>query len=114
LLVYADASLLRRIFQNLIANAIDHTPAGEIIIEAKESADKSSVECIVRDNGEGILPERFQTIFNKNETDSEKDGLGLGLAIVKTFVEAHDGLVTVESEIGNGTTFRFNLPNKAK
>lgn len=114
LMVYGDASLLRRIFQNLIANAIDHTPAGEIVIEAHESEDKNSVECIVRDNGGGILPERIQTIFNKHETDSEKDGLGLGLAIVKTFVEAHDSVVTVESEVGSGTTFRFSLPNKAK
>lgn len=113
LTVYADANLLRRIFQNLIANAIEHTPSGEIVIEANESEDKSSVECIVRDNGVGILAERFQTIFNKHETDSKKEGLGLGLAIVKTFLEAHESAVTVESEIGVGTIFRFSLPSTA-
>ncbi len=51
--------------------------------------------------------------FNYLETDPEKQGgMGLGLAIVKTFVEAHDGVVTVESELGVGSTFRFSLPGQ--
>lgn len=111
LAVYADANLLRRIFQNLIANAIDYTPHGEIVIGAQEVED--GIECFVRDNGEGISTERCQNIFNKHETDSESDGLGLGLAIVKTFVEAHGGLVTVDSTPGAGSTFKFTLPRKA-
>lgn len=110
LVIYADANLLRRIFQNLIANAIDHTPQGEIVIGAEQLDD--GIECFVRDNGGGISAERFQSIFNKLETDSETDGLGLGLAIVKTFVEAHGGSVTVESLPEVGSTFRFRLPRK--
>ncbi len=47
------------------------------------------------------------------ETDPNRDGVGLGLAIVKTFVEAHDGKVTVESVQGQGSTFRFTLPRSA-
>ncbi len=111
--VYADAGLIRRVLQNLIANAIAYTPRGEIIISAREDSSAGEVEVVVRDNGAGIPPEHHQTVFDKYDTDPDKDGgLGLGLAIVKTFVEAHDGTVTVESELGVGTTFRFTLPGK--
>ena len=111
--VYADASLLRRVFQNLIANAISYTPRGEVVIGARYAGDGGAVECFVRDNGAGIPADRCSTVFEKHETDPDKDGgLGLGLAIVKTFVEAHDGAVTVESELGVGSTFRFTLPGR--
>jgi len=111
--VYADASLLRRVFQNLIANAISYTPRGEIVIGASVMGEGDTVECFVRDNGEGIPEDRRSTVFDKHETDPEKGGgLGLGLAIVKTFVEAHDGVVTVESELGVGSMFRFTLPGQ--
>lgn len=111
LTIYADANLLRRIFQNLIANAIESTPHGEIVIAAQEAED--GVECRVSDNGEGISPERCESIFNKFETDSETNGLGLGLAIVKTFVEAHDGYVKAESIPGEGSIFTFWLPRRS-
>lgn len=111
--VYADASLLRRVFQNLIANAISYTPRGEVVIGASVSGDGGTAECFVRDNGAGIPEDRRRTVFDKHETDPDKPGgLGLGLAIVKTFVEAHDGVVSVESEVGVGSTFRFTLPGQ--
>ena len=111
--VYADASLLRRVFQNLIANAISYTPRGEVVIGARHSGDGGDVECFVRDNGAGIPADRCSTVFEKHETDSDKEGgVGLGLAIVKTFVEAHDGAVSVESTLGVGSTFRFTLPGR--
>jgi signal transduction histidine kinase len=111
--VYADASLLRRVFQNLIANAIAYTPRGEVVIGAKEAGEGGAVEIFVRDNGEGIPPDRCAFVFDKHESDPEKDGgLGLGLTIVKTFVEAHQGTVAVESELGVGSTFRFTLPGR--
>lgn len=110
-IVYADAGLLRRVFQNLIANAISYTPRGEIVIGARLMGEDGTVECFVRDNGEGIPEELRSIVFDKHEKDPEKEGgLGLGLTIVKTFVEAHDGVVTVESELGVGSTFRFTLP----
>jgi two-component system, OmpR family, phosphate regulon sensor histidine kinase PhoR len=113
--VCADASLLRRVFQNLIANAISYTPRGEVVIGASATGEDGTVECFVRDNGEGIPEDRRSSVFDKHETDPEKEGgLGLGLAIVKTFVEAHDGVVTVESEPGVGSTFRFTLPGQDK
>lgn len=114
LAVYADAGLLRRVFQNLIANAISYTPRGEVVIGASRTEDNATAECFVRDNGEGIPEDRRSTIFDKHETDPEKPGgLGLGLAIVKTLVEAHGGAVTVESEVGVGTTFRLKLPGQS-
>jgi signal transduction histidine kinase len=109
--VYADASLIRRVLQNLIANAITYAPRGEVNIGARMVGEAGGVECFVRDNGAGISPERCLTVFEKDQTDPEKDGgLGLGLAIVRTFVEAHDGAVSLESELGVGSTFRFTLP----
>ncbi|MEK6261670.1 MAG: HAMP domain-containing sensor histidine kinase [Planctomycetota bacterium] len=114
LVVYADASLLRRVFQNLIANAIKYTPRGEVIIGARELGAEGAIECWVSDNGAGIPEELLEKVFEKGETDpANEGGMGLGLAIVKTFTEAHGGQVTVESKEGGGSTFRFSLPTKA-
>jgi len=113
LVVFADASLLRRIFQNLIANAIKFTPRGKIVIKAQEIQSEGLVECRVIDNGSGIPEDHLQKVFDEFETDSQREGgLGLGLAIVKTFVEAHGGRVTVESKEGAGSTFQFTLPGQ--
>jgi two-component system, OmpR family, phosphate regulon sensor histidine kinase PhoR len=113
LVAYGDASLIRRVLQNLMANAIAYTPRGEVIIGAQETGEPGDVECFVRDNGAGISPERCAIVFDKNETDSAKEGgLGLGLAIVKTFVQAHGGTVAVESQLTLGSTFRFTLPRR--
>ena len=112
--VYADASLLRRVIQNLIGNAIKYTPRGEVVIGARELGAEGAVECWVGDNGAGIPEDLIERIFDKGETDPETSGgTGLGLAIVKTFTEAHGGKVTVESKKGVGSTFCFSLPSKA-
>ena len=108
--VYADVSLLTRVFQNLLANAIEYTPAGLVTVRAR-TLDDASVECEVEDDGAGIQRELLPRIFDKLATDPERNrGTGLGLAIVKDYVELHAGTVRVESEVGRGTTFRFRLP----
>jgi two-component system, OmpR family, phosphate regulon sensor histidine kinase PhoR len=112
LVVYADAGLLRRVFQNLIANAINYTPRGDVMIEAKEINDEQGVEVSVIDDGAGIPAERLNKVFDISETDPLRGGSGLGLAIVKTFIEAHGGEVTVKSQEGVGSTFRFTLPSR--
>ena len=114
LVVYADAALLRRVLQNLIANAIRYTPRGTIVIGARSLEDPADgVECWVRDNGTGIPQEIREKIFERGETDTSEAGrAGLGLVIVKTFVEAHGGTVSVESGRGGGTTFRLTLPGR--
>jgi two-component system phosphate regulon sensor histidine kinase PhoR len=114
LAVYADASLLRRVIQNLLGNAIQSTPRGEISIAARQLHAAGAVECSVSDNGGGIPEPVLGKIFDKGETTTGSDGgTGLGLAIVKRFIEAHGGTVTVESKEGVGSTFRFSLPAKA-
>ena len=111
LVVFADASLLRRIFQNLIANSIAYTPRGEVRIGAEAGATEGAVDCWVSDNGAGIPAELLDQVFEKGTGDPQKESsTGLGLAIVKTFIEAHGGTVHAQSELGLGTTVRFTLP----
>ncbi len=111
--IYADASLMKRVFQNLLANAIRYTPGGNIVVGASKLDADGGAECWVTDNGAGIPESLIEKIFEKGETDPNSiGGAGLGLAIVKTFAEAHGGSVTVESKEGVGSTFRITLPAK--
>ncbi|MDQ1559542.1 MAG: hypothetical protein QOD32_2602 [Pyrinomonadaceae bacterium] len=115
LAAFADAGMLTLIFQNLISNAIDYTPNGEVSIGARKIEESAAIECWVSDNGAGIPADRLEKVFDKLETDpNKKSGIGLGLAIVKQFVEAHGGQVVVESELGRGSTFRFTIPHEAE
>jgi signal transduction histidine kinase len=109
--IYADARLLGLVFQNLISNAIKFTPSGEVIVGAQFRGADGIVQCWVQDTGAGIDPERIEKIFEKLETDHkpEKRGVGLGLAIVKQIIELHDGTVAVESRVGEGSTFTFEI-----
>ena len=114
LVAYADASLLRRMFQNLIANAITYTPRGEITISARTLDGAGGVECIVADNGDGMSKQQLAKIFEKYESDPDHPGgHGLGLAIFKTFVDAHEGTISVTSVVGEGSTFSFVLPARS-
>lgn len=114
LTVFADAGLLQRVLQNLIANAIKFTPGGEVIVGAQADESEAAVACWVSDNGQGIEPEMRDKIFEKGESGARDDASsGLGLAIVKTFIEAHGGSVTVQTRTGQGSSFRFTLPGPA-
>jgi signal transduction histidine kinase len=114
LVVYADASLLRRIYQNLIANALIYTPYGQVVLSARINTGGNVIECRVSDNGSGIPTELIDKVFDKFEADPNRadPGTGLGLSICKTFVEAHGGTITVESTMGSGSEFLFTLPLK--
>ena len=114
LMVFADSLMLSQIFQNLISNALRYTTRGEIRIGAAqiEGGHGHSARCWVADTGSGIEPHRLGRIFEKLESDRlHEGGLGLGLSIVKQLVEAHGGGVTVDSEVGRGSTFFFTLPD---
>jgi two-component system, OmpR family, phosphate regulon sensor histidine kinase PhoR len=111
----ADGGMLSLIFQNLISNAIDYTPNGKVTVGARADEGAAAVECWVGDDGAGIPVDRLEKVFDKLESDpGERRGMGLGLAIVKQFVEAHGGQVSVDSELGRGSTFRFTIPSGAE
>jgi two-component system sensor histidine kinase ChiS len=110
--IYSDARLLAQITQNLLSNALKFTSHGSIQIGARKVSDDGTVECWVKDSGEGISPDRLEKVFERFETDSEPErrGIGLGLAIVKEIVELHRGEIRVESQVGEGSTFTFVIP----
>jgi signal transduction histidine kinase len=111
--VWGAPDKLSRVLDNLLANALRHSKTGdEITISA--SLENSVIIVKVQDTGSGIAPEDLPHIFDRfyrGERSRSRDsgGVGLGLAIVKGLVEAHNGKISVESEIGQGTTFWISL-----
>lgn len=108
--IVADRRLLRRVFQNLIANAVRFTSNGMIRITASINKQGTEAVCEVVDTGSGIPEDRIEAVFEKLESNSVEIGRGLGLALTKLFVEAHGGMVSAHSETGVGSNFRFTLP----
>jgi signal transduction histidine kinase len=116
--VIADREKLSAVLENLIINALKFTPeGGRITVSARRAgtAARPSAAINVTDTGVGIAAEQIAKIFNRfhqvdTSTTRRFGGVGLGLAIVKSILEAHGTSVTVESELGHGTTFGFVLP----
>lgn len=107
--VYADISLIERVIQNLMDNALKFTPEKGKIQVSIVNRDKK-VEVSIADTGGGITKEQQAKIFNRHEKAKNSKGAGLGLAIVKKIVELHEGVISVKSELGKGTSFIFSLP----
>jgi signal transduction histidine kinase/GGDEF domain-containing protein len=120
--VYGDSEKIEQVLTNLIGNAIKFTPeGGRILITARPLAHDEKggygdrVAVSVKDTGIGIPPEHLDTIFEKfhqveSSLQRSVSGTGLGLAITKGLVEAHQGKIWVESDVGKGSTFTFTLP----
>lgn len=112
--IKADRNQLERVFLNLLSNATKFTPEkGKIAIDIEEK-DKS-IQFSVEDTGIGIpkedIPKMFEEFFRaSNALDQNIKGTGLGLSLVKKIVEAHNGKIWVESELGKGTRFSFTIP----
>jgi PAS domain S-box-containing protein len=107
-----DRELLNRVVLNLLDNAMKFTPSGgEVRLDVCQ-ADEGWVTFAVTDTGPGIAPEHHQHVFDRfsRVTNNRARGTGLGLAMCKLAVEAHGGRIWVESEIGQGSTFKFVLP----
>jgi signal transduction histidine kinase/putative methionine-R-sulfoxide reductase with GAF domain len=112
-----DERRLTQVLFNLVGNAIKFTDAGSVDISAR--AVDGTFELTVRDTGPGIAPEDHERIFEEfQQIDSsstrEKGGTGLGLAISRRIVEMHGGAITVQSQLGQGSTFRIVVPVRAE
>ena len=106
-----DAGRIQQVIENLLANAIQHSPRGAVVrlaVVPEGEADARGVCLIVEDEGPGVSPgdtaQLFEPFFSKR-----KGGTGLGLSIVRRIVEAHGGEVSVESG-RSGARFRVRLP----
>lgn len=112
--IYADKQLIQRVIDNLVSNAIKHTPHGGHIALASQVHHTQQLAVSVRDTGPGIPPEQHQHIFEKfgqvEQDGFQRRGTGLGLTFCKLAVEAHGGRIWVESAVGQGSTFTFSLP----
>ncbi len=112
--VLADRRRARQVLRNLVDNAVKYSPAGGPVTISADVAG-NSVHVSVTDEGLGIAPEHLEHIFDRfYQVDSASTrkvgGSGLGLSICKAIVEAHGGHLSVESQPGRGSTFRFTLP----
>ncbi len=117
----ADLHRLRQVLVNLLGNAVKFSIRGEVSVEVGAQSlaeDQHEIEISVIDTGIGISPERIGRLFQDfsqgdDSITREFGGTGLGLAISKRLIEAHGGQVSVSSEIGKGSCFRFSFPAKS-
>jgi len=113
--VRCDGGLIRRVVLNLVGNALRFTPTtGRVDVHVASRDRSASVE--VADTGYGIPAQYHKQIFEKfGQVEIRQEGhiysTGLGLTFCKLVVEAHGGSIGVESEVGKGSTFRFDLPD---
>jgi len=113
---YADIALLERVFDNLIDNALRHTPrGGRITISATPNGQR--VQLAVSDSGSGMTPEEAARVFDRfyrgDAGRSTASGqAGLGLAIVKGILELHGTTISIDTRPGQGAVFRFDLPGQ--
>jgi len=115
-----DHEFLRRILSNLLGNAVKFTEKGEVSLDVTclfESEGQQVIRFVVKDTGIGIAPEKHQSIFEPFRQADEAlnrnfGGTGLGLSIVKQLVEMMGGTIMVNSKLGGGSGFSFELPFK--
>jgi signal transduction histidine kinase len=112
--VYADIGLMERVLSNLIDNAVHYTPSGGHV-DVSLTRHDGRVRAQVRDTGPGIpaddLPHIFERFYRVEKSrDQNRGGAGLGLAIAQKIVVLHGSTLTVESTMGEGTAFAFELP----
>lgn len=115
LTVNADPTLLRVVYDNLLSNAVKYGREGGQIVLAAETVN-GDISLSVRNDGEGIPPEKQKELFKRfsrldTPSATGKKGTGLGLYICKEIVEAHGGKIWVDSKMGEWVKFSFTLPN---
>ena len=114
--VHGDFYRLVQVLENLVTNALKFTgPGGRVDVVVRDAGPMGVVE--VRDTGIGVSAEEKEHVFERlyrapSAIRSQAQGAGLGLPIVRAIVDAHDGVVEVESEVGTGTTVRVSIPHE--
>jgi signal transduction histidine kinase len=106
-----DPEKIREAVNLLVSNALRHTQAGSITLSV--SRKEGNAVFTVSDTGAGIPEDNLPTIFDRFETvgkPGESGGAGLGLSICREIVILHGGTISVESKIGEGSSFRFEIP----
>ena len=114
--LFCDRDWLNEAIDNIVKNAFDHTESGATIHVAWKEL-PSGVQIVITDNGCGIHPEDIHHIFKRfyrSRFSKDTQGIGLGLPLAKAIIEAHGGLIEVESELGIGTSFIMNFPIPTK
>jgi two-component system NtrC family sensor kinase len=111
-LVIADPSQIERVFLNMMINAAESMAgSGQLTLKTRTDGANQSIEVIISDTGDGIAEEDLKRIFDPFYTTKEVGkGTGLGLAISYGITMEHSGTISVESEVGKGTTFTVRLP----
>ncbi|MFT3752832.1 MAG: two-component regulator propeller domain-containing protein [Paludibacter sp.] len=113
-ILYYDPEIITIILDNLISNALKYTKRGEIAISMRNAITEQNqiTEIEVRDTGVGISPDAQSRIFDRYyqvKNEHHVSGSGIGLSLVKNLAELHQGTISVESEPGQGSTFRFRI-----
>ena len=109
--LFCDRDWMIEAIDNMVKNALDHTKKGDTI-SIEWQLLSSAVRIKIKDNGSGIHPEDIHHIFKRfyrSRFSQDTQGIGLGLPLSKAIVEAHNGTIEVDSELGAGTTFVINL-----
>jgi two-component system OmpR family sensor kinase len=109
----ADPARLRQALENLVANALKHSPEGvpvDVGVESETRDDGEWAIVTVRDEGAGIAPDLIPRLFTRFGAGPGSTGLGLGLYLARSIAEAHGGTLAVNSTPGEGTSFRLSLP----
>lgn len=109
-----DTNMVREVFENMLSNAVKYGRDGTPIV-LRATPGEAFIEFAVRNEGEGIPPDKIDKVFQKftrlnTQTHRHQKGTGLGLFVTKAIVEAHGGRIAVESHPGEWIEFRFTLP----
>jgi signal transduction histidine kinase len=120
--IWLSPQHIQRVLNNLIANALAHTPPGGLVqVDVRRDVEANCVMVQVQDTGTGIAPENIPHVFERfyrgersrpRKEATGATGMGLGLAIARALVQAHNGQIGLRSELGQGTTVWFTLPQQ--
>jgi PAS domain S-box-containing protein len=112
-IIYADSLQVRRVFENLISNALNHNPPG-LQITLQATLEGENIRCFVQDNGVGMSEEQCAQVFERyaRGNRARSTGIGLGLYLCRQIINAHGGEIGVTSSPSLGASFWFTLPIK--